>query len=115
MCYGTSGSAPNRQFVVTWKNMRGFNDPTDSTNLTFSAILSEGTDTVDFAYGSMEGGTGNDVNVYPTSPTVTYARRAAGKKAVVGVQGGGIATPFPAVRGGTDTSTGKVYRFIPSP
>ena len=115
LCYGTSGAAPNRQFVITWRNMRGFNDTTDSTNLTFSAILAEGSDTVDLTYGSMVGSSANDPNVYPTLPAISYARRAAGKKAVVGAQGGGIATPFPAVRGGTDTSTGKTYRFTPQP
>lgn len=115
LCYGTSGTAPNRQFVITWRNMRGFNDPTDTTNLTFSAILSEGSDTVDLTYGSMSGGSVNDPNVYPAFPPISYARRAAGKKAVVGLQGGGIASPFPAVRGGTDTATGKSYRFTPQP
>lgn len=115
ICYGTSGTAPNRQFVITWRNMHGFLDSTDTTNLTFSAILSEGADTIDLAYGSMLGTSANDPNVYPTLPAISYARRAAGKKAIVGVQGGGIATPFPAIRGGTDTSTGRVYRFTPQP
>jgi hypothetical protein len=114
-CYATSGAAPNRQFVITWRNLRGFNDNTDTMNLTFSAILSEGTDTIDLTYGSMLGTSANDPNVYPSTPTVSYARRSAGKKAVVGVQGEGIASPFPAVRGGLDTSTGKAYRFTPRP
>lgn len=116
LCHVTTGAAPNRQFVITWRNMRGFNDTTDTTNLTFSAVLSEGSDTVDFVYGNMLGGAGTDVNVYPSSKViVTYAQRAAGKSAVIGFQGGGIATPFPAARGGTSTTTGKAYRFTPGP
>lgn len=115
ICYASTGSAPNRRFILTWRNMRGLNDPDNSMNLTFSAILYEGSEAIDFTYGSMVGTSANDVNVYPVSPAVTYARRAAGKKAVIGVQGGGIASPFPAVRGGLDTSSGKAYRFTPIP
>lgn len=115
LCHAASGTAPNRRFIITWRNMRGFNDSADTTNLTFSAILSEGSDTIDLVYGTMVGTSANDPNVYPTTPAVSYARRAAGKKAVIGVQGGGIATPFPATRGGLDTSTGKAYRFTPAP
>ncbi|MFS8065147.1 MAG: hypothetical protein ACMG6S_02125 [Byssovorax sp.] len=118
ICYGEIGAAPNRQFVITWNNMRGFNDLTNTMNLTFSAILSEGSDTIDLVYGSMLSGKGTDPNVYPpdVDMTTSYKARAAGKKAVVGVQGAdGVATPFPALRGGTDTSTGKGYRFTPQP
>lgn len=115
LCHNTVGSAPNRRFVITWLNVHGFNDTTDTTNLTFSAIMTEGSDTIDLVYKSMLGTSANDPNVYPTSPAVTYAQRAVGKKAVIGVQGLTISTPFPAVRGALDTSTGKAYRFTPMP
>ncbi len=72
--------------------MRGFNDVSDTTNLSFSAILSEGSETIDFVYGSMVGAKGVDPNVYPADTggaTTTYVQRAAGKKAVVGIQGAG--------------------------
>ncbi len=119
LCSQTTGSAPNRLFTVTWKNMKGFKDTDDTTNLTFSAIMTEGTDTIDVVYGSMLGGNVNDPNVSPAAPTVTYAQRAAGAKAIVGVEGPfrsvNISTPQPAARNFTDTSTGKAYRFTPIP
>jgi hypothetical protein len=120
-CYDTTGTAPNRQFVVTWQNMKGFGDGLDTTNLTFSAILSEGSDTIDFVYKSMLGASGTEpsANVYPATTTTTYVQRAAGKHAVVGLQGpsgaSNIATPTTASRGGTSTATGKAYRFTPKP
>jgi hypothetical protein len=119
LCSATQGSAPNRQFIITWKNMRGFLDTTDTTNLFFDAILNEGTDTLDFAYGTMQGTAATDPNIFPSSPTVTYAQRAQGKKAVIGLQGVGtsgsnISTLQPALRGGTATSTGTKLRFTPA-
>jgi hypothetical protein len=115
LCYGTTGAAPNRQFVFTWRNLKGYGNGDNTTALTFNAVLSEGTDTIDFVYGSM----GSNVGADATYPTITNAQRASGAKAVVGIQGpsGGvnIATPASAAMGGTDTSTGKAYRFTPVP
>jgi hypothetical protein len=115
VCHGTSGTTPNRKFVITWKNLKGFNDPDNSTNLTFSALLSEGVDTIDYVYSSMTGGAGND-SVYPA---ITNAQRAAGKNAVIGVQGPNgavnIATPFPAAAGGSVIASGTKFRFTPVP
>ncbi len=119
ICYAATGAAPNRRFIITWNNMRGFNDVSDTTNLSFSAILYEGSDAIDLTYGSMLGTKGIDPNVYPSDAGGTptrYVDRAAGKKAVVGVQGaGGVTTPFPANRGTLSTATGKSYRFTPIP
>jgi hypothetical protein len=115
VCHGTSGTAPTRKFVITWKNLKGFSDPDNSTNLTFSAILSEGVDTIDYVYSSMTGAAGNDV-IYPA---ITNAQRAAGKNAVVGVQGPSgavnISSPFPAVIGGATITSGTKIRFTPVP
>jgi hypothetical protein len=119
ICSTAVGTAPNRRFVITWQNMRGFNDVTDTMNLTFSTILYEGSETIDLTYGSMLAAKGVDPNVYPAdtgTATTSYVQRAAGKKAVVGVQGaGGVSTPFPATRGVLSTATGKAYRFTPIP
>ncbi len=115
ICRGTSGTTPNRKFVITWKNLKGFNNADNSTNLTFSAILSEGVDTLDYVYSSMTGAAGNDL-VYPT---MTNAQRAAGKNAVIGVEGPSdavnIATPFPASIGGSVVAGGTKLRFTPIP
>jgi len=115
ICHGTSGTAPNRQFVFTWRNMKGYGNTDNSTNLTFSAVLTEGSDTIDLVYKTMSSAVGNDT----VFTTITNAQRASGKKAVVGVQGpstgGNISTPAFAPLGGTDTSTGKAYRFTPIP
>ena len=115
VCHGTSGVTPSRKFVITWKNLKGFSDPDNSTNLTFSAILSEGTDIIDYVYSSMTGAAGNDV-IYPA---ITNVERAAGKNAVVGVQGPSgavnISSPFPASIGGSAIATGTKIRFMPVP
>lgn len=115
VCHGTSGTTPNRKFVITWKNLKGFSDPDNSTNLTFSAILSEGVDTIDYVYSSMIGAAGSDV-IYPA---MTNVQRAAGKNAVIGVQGPNgavnIATPFPAAIGGSVIASGTKIRFTPVP
>ena len=115
VCHGTSGTTPTRKFVITWKNLKGFNDPDDSTNLTFSAILSEGVDLIDYVYSSMTGAAGKDV-VYPA---ITNVQRAAGKKAIIGVEGPSgavnIATPFPASAGGSVIASGTKFRFTPVP
>lgn len=115
LCHGTSGATPNRKFVMTWKNLKGFNNADGSTNLTFSAILSEGIDTIDYVYSTMTSAVGNDA-IYPT---MTNAQRAAGKNAVIGVQGPAgsvnISTPFPATIGGTVIASGTKMRFRPVP
>jgi hypothetical protein len=54
VCYATVGFAPNRQFVVTWNDMQFFSDP--SAHLTFSLMLSEGTNNIDIVYRTMTGG-----------------------------------------------------------
>ncbi len=53
----TVGSAPNQQFVVEWKGSRRINangDPIDG-NLTFQAILYEGSNDIVFQYQSLQG------------------------------------------------------------
>jgi hypothetical protein len=115
ICHATSGATPNQKFVMTWKNVKGFNNPDNSTNLTFSAILSEGTDIIDYVYSSMTAAAGND-QVYPS---MTNAERAGGKNAVIGLQGPSgavnIATPFPAAIGGSAVASGTKLRFTPIP
>ncbi len=120
LCYGTTGTAPNRKFVFTWRNMKGFGNADNTANLSFSAILSEGSDTIDMAYGTMSGAAGNDTTTFPTSPiTITNVERAAGRKAVIGVQGPSgsvnISTPSFANLGGTTIVANTAYRYTPVP
>jgi hypothetical protein len=53
VCTATVGTAPNRQFVVTWNDAMFFG--TAAGNLTFSLFLNEGTNTIDVVYSSMTG------------------------------------------------------------
>jgi hypothetical protein len=80
MCYRVTGSAPNRQLVVTWKNMQfATNTAADNpATITFSTFLDEGSDKIHFVYDALDGA----------------SDRANGAGATVGVQNetGGAAT-----------------------
>jgi hypothetical protein len=53
----TIGDAPNRQFVVEWANMGILNDDGRdlNANITFEAILFEGSNDIQFVYGTRSG------------------------------------------------------------
>jgi hypothetical protein len=62
VCYATTGTAPNRQFVMTWKQATYANDP--GSMLTFSIQLTETTNTIDLVYQTAAGADGGvDPNV----------------------------------------------------
>jgi hypothetical protein len=60
VCYGSTGSAPNRKFVITFSDAYFCCLDTGLDHLTMSVILTEGTNTVDLVYqtlgGSFNGG-----------------------------------------------------------
>jgi hypothetical protein len=98
VCARTLGSAPNRQVVITWKNLDFAAAKDAGSHLTFSALLSEGSDTIDVVYEDM------------TGPTA----RASGASATFGAQdiGGYAAT---SVFHEADFATGAAYTLIPAP
>src|SRR5262249_13879647 len=57
--YATLGSAPDRIFVVQWKNMRAYYDASTTTLVNFQIRLYESTGIVDFSYGPVTAGTYN--------------------------------------------------------
>jgi hypothetical protein len=71
VCYGTSGTAPNRKFVVTWSDSYSFSD--SAAHLTYSVILNEGTNIIDVVYQTMTGvyasGTSAGVGITNTGST----------------------------------------------
>jgi hypothetical protein len=98
MCYRTIGSAPNRQYVVTWKNMMFTPAADQPASLTFSAFLNEGTDKIDLVYDTM------------TSATA----RADGSSATVGVQNA-TASAATAEFNTPDFGSGNAYTLVPIP
>ncbi len=52
VCVATTGAAPNRKFIVEWRNAYHCCTAGNAT-LTFEAILSETTNTIDFVYTTM--------------------------------------------------------------
>src|SRR5262249_22821385 len=52
-----AGVAPNRQFIVEWSNMSIIDDQGNDqhSNITFEAILFEGSNDVQFVYGDLSG------------------------------------------------------------
>ncbi len=65
LTYKTLNSAPNRIFVVQWKNVLAYYDnTTTTTRINFQIRLNETSNTVDFSYGPVAAGTmssGGDV------------------------------------------------------
>ena len=102
VCYATLGTAPSQQFVATWSQATDQID-TGST-LTFSLVLTQTTNTLDFMY---ETATGADGGLDPT---------VQGKGATVGIQGMPAgkfaATPYSCAAAFL-TSTPFVVRFAP--
>jgi hypothetical protein len=68
VCAATVGAAPNRQYVVTWKQASDTSDV--GSQLSFSVILGETTDTIDFVYGTAQGPSGLDATVAGSTATV---------------------------------------------
>lgn len=97
-CYKVLGSAPNRQYVVTWKQMDFSLAPDKGASLTFSAFLSEGTNQVDLVYDTMSGPTG----------------RTDGSSATVGVQNASANTAT-AEFNTPDFGSGNAYTMVPIP
>ncbi len=77
LCYLVVGSAPTRQLVVTWKAMKIFGQLSTQYDMTFDAILSEGSDRIDFVYSTMS-------TTNSTSPN--NQSRVNGNTAVIGLQ-----------------------------
>jgi hypothetical protein len=104
VCTLTAGTEPNRTLLVTWHDMKFTNDSSaiypGSPNVTFSAILHEGSDVIDFVYGVMLNGT---------------ASRANGGVATVGVQNdtGTVATAKNSVAG--SVAANSMYTLTPQP
>ena len=73
VCYATTGTAPNQQFVATWKEATDSEDT--GSVLTFSIVLTQTTNTVDLMYETLSGGADGGID-----PTV------AGANATVGMQ-----------------------------
>lgn len=76
MCFMTVGTAPARQFVVSWHDMT-FAGTATASHLTFSTAVHEGSDEIDYYYESMTGpdarSRGNSATVGAQDPTATVA------------------------------------------
>jgi hypothetical protein len=89
VCYATTGTAPNRKLVVTWKDSF-FYEAWLTSHVTFSATLNEGTNVVDVALDridapalpTFESGYATAVGLQSGNTTQTYScfqpRAAAG-------------------------------------
>jgi hypothetical protein len=84
VCFATTGTAPNRRLVVTWKDSF-FYEAWLTSNVTFSATLNEATHVVDVAIRNVDA---------PSLPTYE-----AGYAAVLGRQAGGSGYAYSCSQG----------------
>lgn len=68
--YGTTGTTPNRVFVVQWNNARRYSGASRAADFNFQIRLSEATNVVSIVYGSC-------VSSYATAITVQVGLRGA--------------------------------------
>jgi hypothetical protein len=101
MCYQTVGSAPNRQFLIEWRNMDFASGVGQGSVLDFEAVLYEGTGELDVVYNSMQG-------------TANSNGRENGALAMVGMQDE-THTNWQGEFKTQDFGTGSAWAFIPSP
>ena len=78
-CLATVGAAPNRRWVLEWDRSSHCCGG-DPANLTYEVIFTEGTNTIDFVYGTMSGARGQTVGI----------ENQAGTAGVGGCPGGGF-------------------------
>jgi hypothetical protein len=90
--YLTRGSAPNREFIVSWQNVAQFSN-TDSNS--FQAVLFEGSNNIEFRYGM----------ITPETPAGDYS---IGIENITGTVG--YAVPGAELGGGF---TARMFTFIP--
>lgn len=76
VCYATAGTAPNQQLVATWKQVTDQTDP--GSSLTFSIVLTQTTNTIDFMYLSASVDGGVDSIMSGSTATVGLQGKAAG-------------------------------------
>lgn len=76
MCFQQIGTAPARQYIITWQDMT-FTGVTTASHMTFSAAIHEGSDEIDFYYQTMTGpnqrSRGSSATVGAQDPTATVA------------------------------------------
>lgn len=99
ICAGTFGTAPNRIFVVEWKNMQFKNPALNPASLTFEALFYENSDRMVFIYQNM---TGANSSV------------ASGATATIGVQNE-TGTAATSVYHQPSFGSGKFYSLVPQP
>ena len=95
-CYATTGTAPNRKLVVTWKDFF-FYDFWLTSNVTVSATLNEGTNVIDVAIDRVD---------VPSMPTVV-----SGGIAALGTQSGGAGYAFSCYQ--SNAPAGTVIHYAP--
>jgi hypothetical protein len=103
VCYATAGTAPNRQLVATWSQVNLSSDP--GSTLTFSIVLTETTNTIDFMYQTAGGADGG------LDPTVAGANATVRLQAK---QGGPLVTTQYSCAKAFITQTPLDLRFTPA-
>lgn len=75
VCYATTGTAPNRKFVVTWKNAFFYDTP-GVTNATFAAILHEGTNVAKVVIERIDAPSADSPEFFESGQVAVIAKQA---------------------------------------
>ncbi len=108
----TTGTAPNRQFVVEWRNLRTYSDA--NTRLTAEVIFSENTGDITLTYANLTAnarGQGSEAVVGIESPTGTDGFEYAYQQAVLSASEG-VTFHMP---GSTPVQTGSISGHVTLP
>lgn len=98
VCTVTTGTAPNRRFITQWNNATFFGSLDLTANLTFEAVLSEQTQTIDLLYQTMTG----------------EGLRSSGSSATIGIQeGAGAGFDLVAFNTPRAIRSGDAFRWTP--
>jgi hypothetical protein len=113
VCYVTTGSAPSRKMIITWSNagIDAMGHDNDEEHMTFSVVMAETTDSVEFQYNQWS----RNQNAGPNCLTTTRSRGDSSTVGIKGIAPNFVETSINTAFLGTDgcPTFGQFIRYAP--